>query len=350
MPEDILDDLPFCGISGEAFAIAAQQICMWPIKKISWSLSDLLPGLTEEDWRSAVEEALSMWSVVCALDFKYNPDARTANILITVARIDGPSGTLAWSEMPCYANPWSKLVQRYDAGEYHWVRSDSPGPQELDIVRVVAHEIGHAIGIPHLGRGNLMAANYSRAVRALQAQDVAEAVRRYGRRAPVPVPTPIPEPPALPPPAEEGGIMSRILNLFKLLEKLGPIIEIIADLVQSGKLAIILDVLKKLADALGTSTKAKPIMASMHEAQDISEEGFRAIMKSAAFTFKLIAAETTSTKLDDQLAALFEQAVQTDWLFDLLWSVFAGRTTELEVSQALCCVGSFDSPIPDGSA
>ncbi|NIQ12984.1 MAG: matrixin family metalloprotease, partial [Candidatus Dadabacteria bacterium] len=85
------------------------------------------------------------------------------------------------------------LEQKYDTTE-NWVVLNHPPSNRIDIVRVACHEIGHVIGIPHIGAGNLMAPHYSQQIRDPQAGDISEAVSRYGRPLPTPEPEPTPDP------------------------------------------------------------------------------------------------------------------------------------------------------------
>lgn len=190
----------FCGVPESVLHAAAASLAQWPFKRLTWTVTDPLPGLTNDEWQEAYRLAVSYWSEVCGLEFAYTQNARTANILATAGRIDGPSGTLAWSELP--AGTSRQLTQKYDTGEQRWVVSTNPRGGELDIVRVVCHEVGHAIGLPHISAGNLLAPTYSTSVRRPQGGDIAEAVRRYGKRVtPAPIPTPVPVPTPVPTPA-----------------------------------------------------------------------------------------------------------------------------------------------------
>jgi hypothetical protein len=49
-------------------------------------------------------------------------------------------------------------------------------------VAVICHELGHALGLAHLGKGNLMAPYYDPNVSTPQKGDIAEMIALYGKR------------------------------------------------------------------------------------------------------------------------------------------------------------------------
>ncbi len=152
--------------------------CKWPQKEITWTIDGQLPRLSALDQKQAYFEAWAYWSSVCGVEPSYVANVRTANIVMGVGRIDRGGGTLAWSELPC--GQVERVQQKYDTAET-WVIDENPQRYEIDLVRVACHEIGHALGIPHIDEGNLMAAAYSPQIRRPQVGDIVEAVKRYGR-------------------------------------------------------------------------------------------------------------------------------------------------------------------------
>jgi hypothetical protein len=202
-----------CAVPADVLAIAEAQTCRWPMKRITWTVTGRLPGLSDQELIDAYAEAWKSWAAICDIQPEYTTNARTANVLMGSGRIDGPSGTLAWSELPCSAGSSSTLQQKYDTGE-NWIVAANPRGG-IDIVRVAAHEVGHVLGLPHIASGNLLQPMYSTSIRRPQAGDIAEAVRRYGRPIASPTPTPTPTPT---PPANGGGgglTMTAILNVLK---------------------------------------------------------------------------------------------------------------------------------------
>lgn len=172
----------FCGVPHSYLSLMAQEYIrpQWSKTSLTWSVAGNLPGLTLEMLNTIYAEAWEAWVAVCGIT--------AARILIqgadvnkTTGRIDGPGGVLAWSELP--SGDDRPLTQRYDNSE-SW---------DQNFLRVVAsHEIGHALGLPHLARGNLMQPTYDPTITKPQAGDIAEIQRRYGPPKTRPVPEPAP--------------------------------------------------------------------------------------------------------------------------------------------------------------
>jgi hypothetical protein len=151
--------------------------------------------LGQVDIEEAADSANKGWNNVCGIHMHMHANPRTAHIRMTTGSIDGPSGTLGWSELPCgfSAEQWKQVTQKYDVDE-RWVIAINPPSDRIDAVRVVMHELGHGIGISHISDGNLMAPMYSDAIYLPQRGDTMEAIYRYGSvpSAHDPVPDPIP--------------------------------------------------------------------------------------------------------------------------------------------------------------
>ena len=145
---------------------------------VSWCISGSLPGISNDTFDEAVHWAFLQWKAVCGLLPYRIDDAIAADILITVAALGGPGGVLADSMLPYQAG---QVKQRYDTGE-RWVYSATPAEREIDLGRVIAHELGHGLGLPHTTEsGNLMNPTYSRTIRGpVGAWESAEARKRYG--------------------------------------------------------------------------------------------------------------------------------------------------------------------------
>lgn len=189
------DGYQFCGIA-EHIATGAVA-AYWPEAPVTWNIRDNLPRLSVADVKAAFLLGVESWERVCGIDLRYTANGKTANILLTVANLGGPSGVLADSHLVppgLRKNADFQATQRYDSSE-SWTIAENPAPGTIDIVRVAAHEIGHAIGSPHGGEG-LMKPTYSTKIRFPQpGYDTEFAQRGYGPPKPDQPPEPTPPTP-----------------------------------------------------------------------------------------------------------------------------------------------------------
>lgn len=147
------------------------------------------------------------WGGVCGIDPERVRSASEADVIMSTGRgkrsgFDGPSGVLAWSQMP--ADGVSQIEMRFDLDEVFGT-ADSTG--RIKLPNVAAHEIGHAKGISHIAASRgvaLMNPIYASAVDKPRELDIAEAVMRYGD------PKTTPVPPTTPP---TGGVKLTKLTL-----------------------------------------------------------------------------------------------------------------------------------------
>lgn len=166
-----------CGLPD--FNLTAKDTpCKWPHKQISYYTTLNLPGVTETQAAKAFDIAFSQWAEVCNIEPIRVDDANLANIYSQSGRgkgvhLDDIGGTLAWSELPCGVTEHMQLSQMYDEAE-DWSFNMA--------VAVMCHELGHALGLPHLNKGNLMAPYYDPNVSTPQKGDVEEIVKLYGKR------------------------------------------------------------------------------------------------------------------------------------------------------------------------
>lgn len=183
------DGIQLCGVTTAA-NFGGQRI-RWPQPDVSWGIAAGLPGFAADSFRAAIAEGFARWSRVCGVLPKFVEDAGRANIVVGLQTI-GPGGVLADCELPVQQSMSQRCRMRIDTAEA-WCISDNPPPNKIDLVRTVCHELGHGLGLDHLGGGNLMAPTYSTQIKDPQAGDIAEMVARYGL--PIAQPTPT-DPPA----------------------------------------------------------------------------------------------------------------------------------------------------------
>lgn len=167
-----------CGLPDFGLTDPNGAPCKWPMSKITYYHEIKMPGMTEEQVREAYDVAFSQWAEVCNIEPVRADNHERANIYARSGlgkkyHLDNKGGTLAWSELPCGVAENVQLDQMFDEAE----------PWSFNMaVAVICHELGHALGLPHLNNGNLMAPYYDPNVTAPQKGDIEEIVKLYGKR------------------------------------------------------------------------------------------------------------------------------------------------------------------------
>lgn len=180
----------FCGVKDNASATRARwDHTLWDGRAwkgtpanmlLKYHVADTIPGWSMQQTWDAFATALASLSAVCAVEFVRIDTPSGANLLYKVGIIDHPSATLAWCELPYGKDtPATQLNSLIDSEE-PWANSADPPNGRLDIVRVLAHETGHGVGLEHGPEGALLAPYYDAKIRTPQAWDIQELQIRYG--------------------------------------------------------------------------------------------------------------------------------------------------------------------------
>jgi hypothetical protein len=180
----------FCGLPDRMEARA--ELAKFPTLEITYANAHAVPGFTLAETQAITDVACEAWSGTSKLKL-VRGDARSAVIFLQVGRIDGKNGTLAWSELA--RRP--RTNQMYDNAE-PWKRGQGwtavPYPA-IDLLVVMAHELGHALGLDHApGNSHLLSPIYSPSNATIGPWEISEMHKRYGK------------PELSPPTTPEGGI------------------------------------------------------------------------------------------------------------------------------------------------
>ncbi|MBC7452193.1 MAG: matrixin family metalloprotease [Massilia sp.] len=150
------------------------------------SLADFMPV----GYMNAITSAFAAWSAVADITFvkvaddgaAYNATTASGDIRLGGQTIDGAFNALAFGNLPPDNGNSAAGDIHFDTAEAWKLGFGGSG---FDLFQVLAHELGHAIGLDHsvtdpLVGPSLMDAYYSETTRGLQADDIAGARFLYG--------------------------------------------------------------------------------------------------------------------------------------------------------------------------
>lgn len=193
------ESIYFCGTVRAHAALGVEA--MWKKRELSYYVSGSLPSVTPQLFIETVEKGCAQWAAVTPLTFRPAGPGSRPDLVITAGKIDGPGGVLAWSELPDGSD--RQLTQKYDASE-RYVVAEHPAQGQVDLLAVVTHELGHALGLDHASQnsGDLMAPTYVPGRRAPKQGDVKRIQDLYG-------------PPTTPRPGPSEGYWTVVLKVDK---------------------------------------------------------------------------------------------------------------------------------------
>ena len=175
---------PRCGFTDTAEFVA--QGNKWPTNALTYGFQNFSSDLTQGQVRTAIAEALGLWSAVTPLTFTEIPFSSNPHIKIRFvsgshgdgSTFDGPGGVLAHAYYPPPNGGDIAGDAHFDEAETWSVNLPASG---IDLVTVAAHEFGHSLGLAHSTiSGALMYPYYGGPHRNLEADDVAGIQSIYG--------------------------------------------------------------------------------------------------------------------------------------------------------------------------
>jgi hypothetical protein len=140
--------------------------------------------LTRKQFIDNVRGAFAMWQSAANVSFRYTEDAAQAQILIGAQ--GNPRGIAfanVWHDGSRHNNKVASITQATVClnPQITWKASSDGRPDSYHLRHVIAHEVGHTIGLDHPGRtGQLMGYRYSEDTSRLGLGDVEGAVTLYG--------------------------------------------------------------------------------------------------------------------------------------------------------------------------
>jgi len=160
-----------------------------PGGEVTWRFAEAgeeggeVAGRIEGAFAQRTKEAFDAWEAVVDLDFRRVGPNESADITVGWGSVDGGYGVIGYARTSFIAEELVGAAIIMDRDDRWSASADHrPGPGEgvWNFYATMAHEIGHAIGIPHLSlRSALMHANSMDAV-DLTLADVKAGVALYG--------------------------------------------------------------------------------------------------------------------------------------------------------------------------
>lgn len=195
------DSLPDANLKSGAVEFRAAS--QWGKTDITYYFVNGTEKISGSDERQLVSGAFALWATETSLTFTEVLSPTGADILIGWARnehgdgdsFDGPGDVLAHASYP---NPYEdrQVFLHFDDDE-RWVNSKT---QDVDLLTVAAHEIGHNLGLDHSDDPDaLMYPSYSEPRRFLGQDDIAGVQSLYGLASAAPSAPQQPQPNENPP-------------------------------------------------------------------------------------------------------------------------------------------------------
>jgi hypothetical protein len=181
-PEYRFDGLPSKTNESSAFQ-EYQAIAKWDTTDIKYYFINGTDKLPADEEKTVIGQAFGLWAAQTPLTFAETTTENDANIVIEWAvgdhgdgdPFDGPGDVLAHASFP---NPYDGRQAFLHFDDERWVNSNN---QNVDLMTVAAHEIGHTLGLAHSSDPNsLIYPSYDGPRRFLGQDDIAAAQDLYG--------------------------------------------------------------------------------------------------------------------------------------------------------------------------
>lgn len=146
--------------------------CRWPRSGLTYRIAiKEFPDVNINNFAQAVRIAFDRWQAAANIAAFPADRKQQADIVITAEKRDG-----AWCQFPGESATVALVLNQSDV----YAVGESIPITKVDLVAVLTHQIGHALGLGHLPPGNIMSPLYDPRITGPCAGDIREIVARYG--------------------------------------------------------------------------------------------------------------------------------------------------------------------------